>query len=220
MIHCLVRLIIEYINDESQPSWKGYMYVVSLFIAVEIRSILLHQYFKHCFTVGMRIRSGIIAAVYKKVPSFLSLVTHFIFFLSLTQALALSNKARRTKTVGEIVNLMSVDAQRFMDIMTYLHIIWSGPLQTVLSLVFLYITLGPSIFAGLAVIILLVPVNALIANVSKRFQAKLMKRKDVRIKLINELLNGIKVSQYFNSHCDVVLYELLGYQIICLGETF
>lgn len=56
----------------------------------------------------------------------------------LFQALVISNTARRTSTVGEIVNLMSVDAQRFMDLITYINMIWSAPLQVVLALYFLW----------------------------------------------------------------------------------
>jgi ATP-binding cassette subfamily C (CFTR/MRP) protein 1 len=40
--------------------------------------------------------------------------------------------------VGEIVNLMSVDAQRFMDLITYINMIWSAPLQVILALYFLW----------------------------------------------------------------------------------
>ena len=43
------------------------MYAAALFLVVELRSILLHQYFHRCYTVGMRIRAGLIAAIYKKV---------------------------------------------------------------------------------------------------------------------------------------------------------
>ena len=91
---------------------------------------------------------------------------------------------------------MSVDAQRFMDLTPYLHIIWSGPLQIVLALIFLYKTMGPSIFAGFGVTVLLIPVNAIIATSIKRLQMKLMTKKDIRIKLVNEVLNGIKVLLY------------------------
>ena len=117
------------------------------------------------------------------------------------QALRLSNKSKQTKTVGEIVTLMSVDAQRFMDLVNNLHIIWSGPMQIVLALIFLYLTMGFSIFAGLGVIIILVPINICIANVSRRFQAMLMARKDKRIKLLNEVFNGIKVSPFLDNFC-------------------
>ena len=82
----------------------------------------------------------------------------------------LSNSARRSSTVGEIVNLMSVDTQRLMDLTTYFHMIWSAPLQIILSLVFLYETMGASIFAGFAVMLLLIPINAIIAYFSRKFQ--------------------------------------------------
>ena len=65
---------------------------------------------------------------------------------------------------------MSVDAQRLMDLTTYLHMIWSAPLQIVLSLALLYQTMGFSIFAGFVVMILLIPFNTVIAALSRRFQ--------------------------------------------------
>ncbi len=111
------------------------------------------------------------------------------------QSLRLSSKARRITTAGEIVNLMAVDAQRFMDLMPSIHLIWSAPLQIVLSLVFLYISMGPSIFAGVAVMLLLIPLNVLIATYSKKLQGRQMIFKDSRLKLINEVLSGIQVNR-------------------------
>lgn len=70
-------------------------------------------------------------------------------YLSLLQALVISNSARRTSTIGEIVNLMSVDAQRFMDLATYINMIWSAPLQVILALYLLWqvgVTSYPSIY--------------------------------------------------------------------------
>lgn len=62
-------------------------------------------------------------------------------FFSLTtvlQALVITNAAKRSSTVGEVVNLMSVDAQRFMDLTTFLNMLWSAPLQIMLALYFLW----------------------------------------------------------------------------------
>ena len=89
------------------------------------------------------------------------------------QSLRLSNSARQQSTVGEIVNLMSVDAQRFMDLVTHLHYIWSSPLQIVLSIVFLYFTMGPSVFAGVGVMVLLMPVNGIVAAINRRLQVNM-----------------------------------------------
>lgn len=81
-----------------------------------------------------------------------------------------------------------------MDLTAYLNMIWSAPLQITLALYFLWRILGPSVLAGLAVMIILIPVNGFIANRVKTLQIKQMKNKDERVKLMNEVLNGIKAS--------------------------
>jgi ATP-binding cassette subfamily C (CFTR/MRP) protein 1 len=47
--------------------------------------------------------------------------------------------------------------------------------------------------AGLAVMIVIIPLNTVIANKVKFLQMKQMKYKDERVKLMNEILSGIKV---------------------------
>ena len=88
---------------------------------------------------------------------------------------------------------MSVDAQRFVELATYLHLIWSAPLQMVICMYFLWLLLGPSVLAGVAVMFLMIPLNALISKMMKAYQIVQMEHKDSRIKLMNEVLNGIKV---------------------------
>ena len=86
------------------------------------------------------------------------------------QALTMSNEARKTTTVGEIVNLMSVDAQRVQDATGYMWMIWSAPLQISIAIYMLWTLLGASVLAGLAVMILIIPINAVIAAVSRKLQ--------------------------------------------------
>lgn len=76
----------------------------------------------------------------------------------------------------------------------YLWMLWSAPVQIILAMVLLWQTLGPSVLAGLAIMILLMPVNAVIATRQRKYQVQQMTLKDSRIKLMNEVLNGIKVS--------------------------
>ena len=94
----------------------------------------------------------------------------------LCQALTMSSEARRTTTVGEIVNLMSVDAQRLRDAASYLWVFWSCPLQIIVALVFLYLVLGPSIFAGFGIMLLLFPVNLVVANIQSKLEVRTQSR--------------------------------------------
>ena len=59
--------MIGFTKDESEPDWRGYVYAVILFLTAVVQSLFLHQYFHRCFTIGMRMRTAIIAAVYNKV---------------------------------------------------------------------------------------------------------------------------------------------------------
>lgn len=164
--------------EGKESLWKGYLYAILMLVTAIIQTIILSQYFNRMFLVGMRIRTALISTIYRK-------------------AMCLSNSSRKESTVGEIVNLMSVDAQRFMELTAYLNMIWSAPLQIALSLYFLWEVLGPSVLAGLAVMIILIPVNGYIANKVKTLQIKQMKNKDERVKLMNEVLSGIKVLKLY-----------------------
>lgn len=94
-----------------------------MLVTATVQTLILSQYFHRMYLVGLRIRTALISAIYRK-------------------ALRMSNSARKESTVGEIVNLMAVDAQRFMDLTTYLNMIWSAPLQISLALYFLWNLLG------------------------------------------------------------------------------
>uniref|UniRef100_A0A8U7PAI6 Multidrug resistance-associated protein 1 n=1 Tax=Corvus moneduloides TaxID=1196302 RepID=A0A8U7PAI6_CORMO len=174
----ILKLLLNFVSNKAAPNWQGYFYTVLLFVCACLQTLILHQYFHICFVTGMRLKTAIVGVIYRK-------------------ALVITNSARKTSTVGEIVNLMSVDAQRFMDLATYINMIWSAPLQVILALYLLWQNLGPSVLAGFAVMILLVPVNAVMAMKTKTYQVAQMKSKDNRIKLMNEILNGIKVLKLY-----------------------
>uniref|UniRef100_A0A3B3TV55 ABC-type glutathione-S-conjugate transporter n=1 Tax=Poecilia latipinna TaxID=48699 RepID=A0A3B3TV55_9TELE len=158
--------------------WEGYFYAVLLLVVALLQSLVLQQFVRRCFVLGMKVRAALMAAVYKK-------------------ALVMSNDNRKESTVGETVNLMSADAQRFNDVTNFIHLLWSCPLQIIVSVVFLWLELGPSTLAGVAVMLLMVPVNGLLANQAKKIQRENMKSKDKRLKIMNEILNGIKTLKLF-----------------------
>uniref|UniRef100_A0A665VF34 ATP-binding cassette, sub-family C (CFTR/MRP), member 2 n=1 Tax=Echeneis naucrates TaxID=173247 RepID=A0A665VF34_ECHNA len=174
----LLKLMVSFTQDKSRHTWEGYLYAVLLFSVAILQSLFLQQYFQRCFVLGMKVRTAIMAAVYKK-------------------ALLVSNDTRKESTVGETVNLMSADAQRFNDVTNFIHLLWSCPLQIILSIAFLWLELGPSVLAGLAVMVLMVPVNGLLATKARKIQIENMKYKDKRLKIINEILNGIKILKLY-----------------------
>jgi len=137
-------------------------------------SLCLRHYFFGCYRVGLRIRTAVVYAVYKK-------------------SLVLSSYERQTRSSGEIINLISVDAQRLQDLTTYLHAIWYSFLQIGLAIYFLWRQLGISCLGGVAVIILMIPITKATSRYMGKMQKTLMSRKDVRVEKNNEVLGSIKV---------------------------
>ncbi|XP_030917416.1 canalicular multispecific organic anion transporter 1 [Geospiza fortis] len=174
----LLKLLIAFVSDEDAFAWQGYLYAILLFLTAVIQSLCLQQHFSLCFQLGINVRASLIAAIYKK-------------------SLTMSGATRKESTVGETVNLMSADAQRFMDLANFIHQLWSSPLQIILSIVFLWGELGPSVLAGIATLLLLLPINAFLVAKAKTIQERNMKNKDERMKIMTEILNGIKILKLF-----------------------
>ncbi|TRY61972.1 hypothetical protein TCAL_10708 [Tigriopus californicus] len=173
----IVNLIIDFVESD-QPVWKGYLYTGLICLSTLFNTILNNQCFYQEYTVGLRIKTALISAVYRK-------------------SVKLSNSGRKVMTVGETTNLMSIDTQKFMDLTLYLNMIWASPLQIALAMYFLWDILGPSSLAGLAVMVLMIPLNAVVAQQMKRYQHAQMKDKDRRTRLMDEILNGIKVLKLY-----------------------
>jgi hypothetical protein len=66
----------------------GLLLCVGLFLAPLVQTVCLNQYFQRCYRSGMRVRAGVVVAIYNK-------------------SLRLSTGSRLRTTTGTIVNLMS-----------------------------------------------------------------------------------------------------------------
>ena len=166
--------MIKFTKDKNQRPIIGYFLSFLLLFCSILQTIKLQHYFHRMFIVGARIRTAMMGLIYKK-------------------SLKLSTKARKETTVGEMVNLMQVNTQSFVELTVYINMLWSAPLQIILSMLMLIRFIGIASLAGLATMILFVPLNVFLSTRAKKLQEKKFKLQDSRIKLTNEIINGIKV---------------------------
>ncbi|GAB6030102.1 Multidrug resistance-associated protein 1 [Chamberlinius hualienensis] len=173
----ILDMLIDYVGSD-EPLWKGLLYACLMLATSVINLVLMGRSSHFVYLVSMRIRSTLIATVYRK-------------------ALRLSNSARKRYTLGDIVNLMAVDVQRLADVAIYFNLIWTAPVQISVALYLLWQRLGVAILSGIGILILLNIVTLGVVGYAKKLQASQMKFKDHRIKLMNEILNGIKVLKLY-----------------------
>ncbi|KAF7591255.1 hypothetical protein BBP40_001816 [Aspergillus hancockii] len=173
LLRVLIDFIESYKTDSPQPVIRGVAIALAMFIVSVSQTMCLHQYFQRAFDTGMRVKSSLTAMIYAK-------------------SLRLSSEGRASKTTGDIVNHMAVDQQRLSDLTQFGTQLWSAPLQITLCMLSLYQLVGVSMFAGIGVMILMIPLNGVIARMMKKLQLVQMKNKDSRSRLMTEILNNIK----------------------------
>lgn len=159
----LLRLLIKFVDSyregrEPEPVVRGAAIALAMFAVSVGQTMALHQYFQRAFETGMRIKTALTAAIYGK-------------------SLKLSNEGRASKSTGDIVNYMAVDTQRLQDLTQYGQQLWSAPYQIVLCMVSLYQLVGLSMLAGVGAMILMIPINGLIARLMKTLQKEQMQNK-------------------------------------------
>jgi ABC-type multidrug transport system fused ATPase/permease subunit len=180
----LLRAILAFIEDtqsgkindataEWHEKYRGYWLAALLFLAMASKAVTENAYFHKVFRSGYQARVAISVAVYNK-------------------ALRLANAERQGTTLGELVNLMQVDASKIESFIPQVHVLWDGLLQICGYMVILYTLIGWPCFVGLVMIVASIPIQGMATN--KQFQHNHDKAKltDARVKTTNEALQGIQ----------------------------
>ncbi|KAH9127149.1 hypothetical protein LEN26_004760 [Aphanomyces euteiches] len=168
----VLKAMIAFLNDPAAPTSQGYILAAIIFVSGIVQSLCIRQYTYLSQEVGMCFRAAIQSALYKK-------------------SLVIAPSAKRSS--GQVTNLMSVDATRVQKLTIDLHSVWVVPYLILLSCVLLWREIGISFIAGLVVIGLFIPLTLFLAKLMKSIQKNVMKAKDSRTKLCNEVWSGVKV---------------------------
>ncbi|KAL0957019.1 hypothetical protein HGRIS_003120 [Hohenbuehelia grisea] len=119
-----------------------------------------------------------------------------------------TKKARRTKEddgsagstenlQGKLNNLVTTDLENITEARDFLWIPVYIPMQISLAIWFLYTVLGWSAFAGLAVMLALLPIPGRVAQLMQSVQQAQMKRTDARVQSVTETMNVLRMVKLF-----------------------
>ncbi|KAJ8122554.1 hypothetical protein ONZ43_g1280 [Nemania bipapillata] len=98
---------------------------------------------------------------------------------------------------GRVVNLMSVDTYRLDQSSALFHIVWTAPIQCIITLVVLLINLSYSALAGFAVLVVGVPALTRAIRSLFRRRGLINKVTDQRVSLTQEILQSVRFVKYF-----------------------
>ncbi|NXI42835.1 MRP7 protein, partial [Galbula dea] len=174
----LLNLLVNFMEAQQEPLSHGVLYALGLFAGSFLGAVLRSQFSYEVNKVMLMVRAAVISAIYRK-------------------ALRVSSTSLARFTVGEIVNFMSTDTSRLVNFCLSFHEVWSLPFQFAITLYLLYQQVGIAFLGGLALALLLVPINKVIANRILMNNREMLKHKDARVKLMTEFLRGIRVIKFY-----------------------
>ncbi|XP_035178458.1 multidrug resistance-associated protein 7 isoform X1 [Oxyura jamaicensis] len=174
----LLNLLVNFMESRQEPLSHGVLYALGLFAGSFLGALLRNQFSYEVNKVTLMVRAAVISAIYRK-------------------ALRVSSTSLSRFTVGEIVNFMSTDTSRLVNFCLSFHEVWSLPFQFAITLYLLYQQVGVAFLGGLALALLLVPINKVIANRIMMSNKEMLQHKDARVKLMTEFLSGIRVIKFY-----------------------
>ena len=103
----------------------------------------------------------------------------------------------RQFTLAEVINFVGTDTDRIVNVVPSFHSLWSLPFQLAVTFFLLYQQVNVAFLPGVALTLILIPVNRAICQSINKYSTKMMTAKDSRVKEMTEALEGIAVIKYF-----------------------
>ncbi|XP_059361144.1 ATP-binding cassette sub-family C member 9-like isoform X6 [Carassius carassius] len=163
---------------------------VLLFLALVLQRTFLQASYYVTIETGINLRGALLAMIYNKILR-----------------LSTSNMSMGEMTLGQINNLVAIETNQLMWFLFLCPNLWAMPVQIIMGVILLYYLLGESALIGAGVILLLAPVQYLIATKLADTQKSTLDYSTDRLKKTTEILKGIKLLKLYaweNIFCDRV----------------
>uniref|UniRef100_A0A1Y1M1I2 Uncharacterized protein n=2 Tax=Photinus pyralis TaxID=7054 RepID=A0A1Y1M1I2_PHOPY len=155
-----------------------YIYAGGVILTTFLNSLIWYPALMGSYNTALKMRVICGSLVYQKV-------------------LKLSNSSLERTTPGMILNLISNDINMCERLMIMLDYLWIAPAQTIITICLMYRELGVSSLLGISVLVLFIPLSFVTGRLAKSNRIKLSFKIDHRLRLINEIIQGIQVIKMY-----------------------
>ncbi|XP_053972249.1 ATP-binding cassette sub-family C member 5-like isoform X1 [Hylaeus volcanicus] len=168
----LMRKVLEHVQSPEEDSWVGIKWALLLTCCDFLRMVFFTWTWNTNIRTALRLKSACTTLLYKKL-------------------MRLNNLGN--KSTGELTNLFTNDSQRLFDVIIYGPMIISGPIIITCGVVYILWLFSPLALFGTFIFLIFYPCQYLISRIVGRFRSKTVVITDVRVKLMNEILECIKL---------------------------
>ncbi|CRK87082.1 CLUMA_CG000826, isoform A [Clunio marinus] len=173
----LGALLTNFLETDSSKS-SAYFYATGIVLSSLIPVLTFHPFIYYIFEVGMKLKIGASRLAYDKI-------------------LRMTKSSQVDGLHGRLINLLSNDFSKFDLALCFIHDLWKGPFETILLGYLAYREMGISGIIGIIYILSFVPIQSYIGKMSATFRDRTTKRTDIRVRLMNEIINGIQIIKFY-----------------------
>ncbi|XP_019616773.1 PREDICTED: ATP-binding cassette sub-family C member 8-like [Branchiostoma belcheri] len=177
----IVKFLEHYFVSLEEFMENGFILAYLLFMATLLQHTFLEMSYYLAIKEGINLKAGIVGLVYEK-----------------TLRMSSWSLSNGDWSIEQIINLMSVDANQIMLFVWFCPHLWAMPVQVVIAMVMLYYQMGYPAVIGAAIIVVLCPVQYLVARQMTHMQKDTMDYSEDRFKKFNEMLKGIRLLKLYS----------------------
>ncbi|KAM8705279.1 hypothetical protein ACLKA7_009701 [Drosophila subpalustris] len=156
----------------------AYYNAIGIVICMLVPVIIFHSFIFYIFQVGTKLRLAFSGLIYRK-------------------CLQVSKSSSNDGLRARAINILSNDLGRFDVALCFLHDTWKGPMESILIGYLMYREIGLSAVIGVSFMLSFIPLQAWAAKKAAYYREKTAERTDMRVKLMNEIIQGIQVIKMY-----------------------
>lgn len=158
---------------------QAWLFAMGMFLAPAVGTLAVSQSNRMFIGTQVMVRAELTAAIYRK-------------------AMRMSIRSRQATETGRVVNLMSADVNQLQSFLyPFASQVITGPVTMVVALVLLWFQIKWATFIGLGILLISTPITTIFLKKITGFRREMLKYTDQRVKLMNQLLVGIRVLKMY-----------------------
>ncbi|KAI6198949.1 Multidrug resistance-associated protein [Aphelenchoides besseyi] len=179
LVHTFFFAALLAIASGDYPYWLAFVPAVGLIVIDIVDNLCLSQLYLKGNLAYYSVRTTLISLIFDKM-------------------MRLSPSTQTNTATGVILNHITVDVQHSHDFWSDFRMFFYCPIVISISLFCLSLVVGVhNMLYGMVVLIAFQFIGLIVSNYTSRFTDKQMEFKDDRLKLINDILNGIRIIKLY-----------------------
>ena len=113
------------------------------------------------------------------------------------KALKLTSTAKGSTSTGQLVNIMSTDTNVLLQFIQLTNLFVMIPVMLAMCIIYCTQQLGALTWVAIGIYFLMIIIQVICVSAAQPVRMKVLEKTDARVKLMNEVLTGIRVIKYY-----------------------